>query len=373
MSNITDFFIKDKMLLKYNGADSDVIIPDSVTTIRSGVFLLSPARVTSITVPDSVTQIVSDAFSYCIHVRNIKIGKKVKKIAEHFNDCSVLTNICVDSENPFFMDIDGNLYTKDGKTLIRYMRGKRAKSFIIPNHVTKIASYAFCRCNSLNKIIIPDSVTEIDTGAFSECENLKEITLPRIKTVSGGLISGCRSLTDFTIPDSVEILHSFDGADGLASITIPRSVGKIEPDSMLGVRLGGKSLSSIGVDKANENYKSADGNLYSKDGKTLIRYAVGKKDKSFEIPKSVTTIKVGAFCTCDNVETIIIPSSVNDIERNAFFLCKNLSAVVIPCSVEKISEHAFLGCEKLVIKGSAGSYAEEYAKENGIPFEAIEE
>ena len=80
MSNLSDFYIKDKMLLKYNGTDSDVIIPDSVTTIRSSVFLLSPARVTSITVSDSVTQIDSDAFSYCIHVRNIKIGKKVKKM-----------------------------------------------------------------------------------------------------------------------------------------------------------------------------------------------------------------------------------------------------------------------------------------------------
>ena len=344
-----------------------------MTTIRSSVFLLSPARVTSITVSDSVTQIASDAFSYCIHVRNIKIGKKVKKIAEHFNDCSVLTNICVDSENPFFMDIGGDLYTKDGKTLIRHMRGKRAKSFTVPNHVTKIASYAFCRCNSLNKIIIPDSVTEIGTGAFSECENLKEITLPRIKTVSGGLISDCRSLTDFIIPDSVETLYSFDGADGLASITIPQNVRNIEPDAMLGVRLGGKILADILVDKANKNYKSVDGNLYSKDGKTLIRYAVGKKDKSFEIPKSVTTIKAGAFCTCNNVETIIIPSSVNDIETNTFFSCKNLSAVVIPCSVKEISEHAFLGCEKLVIKGYTGSYAEKYAKNNGIPFEEIEE
>ena len=47
------------------------------------------------------------------------------------------------------------------------------------------------------------------------------------------------------------------------------------------------ALTSISVDENNTVYKSIDGNLYSKDGKTLVQYAVGKQDKSFVIPDSV--------------------------------------------------------------------------------------
>jgi hypothetical protein len=57
--------------------------------------------------------------------------------------------------------------------------------------------------------------------------------------------------------------------------------------------------------------------------------------------------------------------------HDTFSCCTSLTSVDIPRSVTKIDHGAFDGCDKLVIKGYAGSYAEKYAKENGIPFEAI--
>lgn len=42
-----------------------------------------------------------------------------------------------------------------------------------------------------------------------------------------------------------------------------------------------------------------------------------------------------------------------------------------PDGVNKIGKGVFDGCNKLVIKGYSDSYAEKYAKENDIPFEAI--
>ena len=52
MSNLSDFYIKDKMLLKYHGADDHVVIPETVTTIRSGAFFLIKTRVKSIDISD---------------------------------------------------------------------------------------------------------------------------------------------------------------------------------------------------------------------------------------------------------------------------------------------------------------------------------
>ncbi|MCI9185764.1 MAG: hypothetical protein HFF33_00235 [Oscillospiraceae bacterium] len=44
--------------------------------------------------------------------------------------------------------------------------------------------------------------------------------------------------------------------------------------------------------------------------------------------------------------------------------------VAIPASVTEIESSAFYGCKKLTIHAPAGSAAEQYAKENGIRFEA---
>ena len=38
---------------------------------------------------------------------------------------------------------------------------------------------------------------------------------------------------------------------------------------------------------------------------------------------------------------------------------------------KKSRDDVFYGCNQLTIHGNKGSYAEQYAKENGIPFEEI--
>ena len=42
--------------------------------------------------------------------------------------------------------------------------------------------------------------------------------------------------------------------------------------------------------------------------------------------------------------------------------------VTVPQSVHTIGTDAFAKCTKLTIHAPAGSYAEQYAKENNIPF-----
>ena len=77
----------------------------------------------------------------------------------------------------------------------------------------------------------------------------------------------------------------------------------------------------------NKYYKDIDGNLYTKDGKTLIQYAIGKKDTSFIIPDGVTTIGDWAFGGCRSLTSITIPSSVTSIGNNAFLWCDSLNTV----------------------------------------------
>ena len=168
----------------YKGTASSFVIPDSVTKIADKTFY-NCSSLTSVTIPNSVTSIGSDAFF----------------------GCSSLTSITVDENNVNYKSIDGNLYSKDGTTLIKYAIGKTETSFTIPDSVTNIGNNAFSGCRSLTGITIPNSVTSIGSWAFSGCRSLTSITIPDSVTIIGSwAFSGCRSLTSITIPDSVTII-----------------------------------------------------------------------------------------------------------------------------------------------------------------------
>ncbi len=309
-----------------------------------------------------VTSIDPLAFENCTDIVSVIIPDSVTSIAMlAFNNCSSLANITVDENNPNYKSIDGNLYSKDGKTLILYAAGKTEISFKIPYCVTTISELAFGGCTALTSVTIGNSLTSNSRFAFSGCTGLTSITVdennPNYKSIDGNLYSKdgktliqyaigktetsftipdsvtnigydafsyCTSLISVTIPDSITSIcgGAFSGCTSLTSIAIPYSVtNNIGED----VFLGCTGLASITIDEKNPNYKSIDGNLYSKDGKRLIQYAIGKSDASFKIPDSVTTIGRVAFFGCDNLISVTIPNSVTYIGAGAFSDCTNLT------------------------------------------------
>ncbi len=88
------------------------------------------------------------------------------------------------------------------------------------------------------------------------------------------------------------------------------------------------------------------------------------------IPKEVRIIGGWAFYENESLSQVIIPYGVNEIGYGAFRSCPNLTHIHIPVSLTKIADTAFFESDKIVILASMGSYAEQYAKENNIPFVA---
>ena len=72
---------------------------------------------------------------------------------------------------------------------------RSVESFVIPDGVTSIGSFAFSGCKSLTNITIPDGVTSIGNNAFSYCERLAIITMPNsVTSIGTAAFAGCYML-----------------------------------------------------------------------------------------------------------------------------------------------------------------------------------
>ena len=145
------------------------------------------------------------------------------------------------------------------------------------------------------------------------------------------------------IPSSVTSIgdHAFSRCSAVEKIIIHEGVTSI---GEYGVFDDNASLTSIEVAPGNKNFKSINGDLYSKDGSRLLRYAMGKRDTGFIIPASVKSIARAAFSGCDALENVTLSPLLTEIGSYAFSFCKALQRVEIPALVTKIPDGAFFCC-----------------------------
>ena len=290
-------------LLAYIGSDTNVIIPNSVTTIGYGAFY-GCVDLTSVTIPNSVTTIGNSAFSGCSGLTSVTIPNSVDAIHDcTFQYCTGLTSVTIPNSVTYIGDIDtANIHsTHDGA----FYGCTALTSITIPNSVTYIGGYTFYGCTGLTSVTLPDYIDYIGgygncyigEYAFAYCSGLTSVTIPDyigdyvINNVIGNYaFSGCSGLTSVTIPNSVTSIGyaAFQGCSGLTSVTIPNSVTDI-----------------------------AD---YAFQGCTGLT--------SVTIPNRVNTIRNYAFQGCTGLTSVTIGKRVYRIEEGAFYGCNNLYEVV---------------------------------------------
>jgi len=204
--------------------DATFTIPSTVTSIGEWAFYIC-SDLKNVTIGSSVITIGNNAFCFCFNLANImfaenseltsigssvfrdcsyltsiEIPNSVTSIGEDaFRGCISLSNMGVAEGNLNYCSINGNLYNKEATTLIQYAIGKTDTTFIIPNTVTSIEDYAFCRCYNLTSVIIPNSVTSIGEDAFSGCSRLTNVTIGNsVESIGDSAFSGCYNLTNVT-------------------------------------------------------------------------------------------------------------------------------------------------------------------------------
>ncbi len=283
---------------------------------------------------DKVTGIGAYAFEYCYSLTSVVIGESVEIIGEHaFYKCSSLTSAAIGESVEIISDY-------------AFAYCSKITSIVIGGRVTSIGDLAFCYCSSLTNVVIPDSVESIGNSAFFSNKGLMSVVIgKRVERIGNYAFLDCNSLASIVMGESVESIGDrvFEQCFSLTSVVIPDGLTRIGEHVFSNCR----SLTSIEVDENNQYYKDIDGNLYSKDGKTLIQYATGKIDTSYAVPDGVEIIGDYAFKYCRSLVSVVIGNSVTSIGSYAFAGCGNLTSVAIGDSVTSIGTDAFYYCISL--------------------------
>ncbi len=240
--------------------------------------------------------------------------------------------------------INGYMVTSIGKAAFSCCES--LTSVTIPKLVTYIGIVAFSLCISLTAITIPEGVTSIGDYSFFGCSSLTEITIPEgVTLIDGYAFNGCSSMMTVTLPKTLASIDNsaFEGCSRLKAITIPEGVTSIG-DSVF---LKCSELSGIEVSVNNNDYTSINGVLYNKDKTKIICYPGRKKEQSYNIPKSVTSIAEYTFYECSELKTITIPEGVTSIGEYTFSGCSSLTTITIPEGITDIGEYAFSKCSSL--------------------------
>ena len=151
--------------------------------------------------------------------------------------------------------------------------------------------------------------------------------------------------TEVTVPEGVKFIAAwaFKNCVRVEKITLHSEIIHISPQAFEGC----VSLKSVSFQGDNPNYRTVNGDLYTKNGEELVYYAAGKPDECFTVPSGVQTVGEGAFLSAPNLKTVTVPEGVTTIDRLAFADCHNLEYVSLPNTVTTIGVGAFSLCSDL--------------------------
>lgn len=371
------FKIEDGVLLKYEGTDSVVVIPEEVEKIGERAFIGNKV-ITEVTMPDTIVSIGKDAFEECIKLKTVKFSEKLERIeSSAFRKCKVLTeavlpetlsyvgysafagcpklkviscpseNIQMDS-NPFDGMSDAKcklLYDGNGMLIfagVLFDYIGETEDVVVPNGVKRIMNNAFApsgwgETSNIKSVVLPETVVEVGYRAFATCQKLKSFSAPAGITYGAKAFEGCKGLADDTgliVIDNIALGYFGDSE----VVNIPEGVHTLGDNlfqvEMFGSNANNKKITTV---KLPSTLKKIGSQVFYGNASLM----------SVEIPDGVTEIGSNAFNACTSLVSLNIPDSVVEIGDSAFENCTSLKQINIPTSVQKLGASLFRGCKSL--------------------------
>ncbi len=232
-------------------------------------------------------------------------------------------------------------------TTMTFKGNKKIKKVVIKKGVTSISDKAFQKCGNLTKVTIGDDVKKIGENAFYNCKKLKtvkigknvktiadyafyntavkSVTVPKkVSSMGAGVFYNCKKLKTLTLPGNIKNV-------GTPEYHRPSDKNKAFSDTIDTINFSTDVSTdfikycfakNLNVSKNDKNYKSIDGVIYSKDGKTLVR-----------VPER-TELTVVDGCEEFLVDSVLYSPGLGD--DNYLDHCFELKTIVLPKSVKKI-------------------------------------
>lgn len=322
---------------------NSVTIPSTVKTI--GIRSFYGTKISKITVPSKTKTIGQGAFGSCKSLKTIVMPGDFKlKLEEDTDDklwyvtsdqsavdtitfntklklanVSYLSanNLVVAKNDPSYQSIEGVIYTKDGKGIVR-----------VPQKRTELKIKEGCTEFNMQSVLYNSTDSEGDE--FNNCSKLKKIVIPSsVKSINKVKYKTDRADACDMHVDTIEIAPKDFDANSLYAL-----------GSSLGKNITIESLMKLLPDQI--TYKD---HMYITKDHGLLKY--DGKDANVEIPEEITWIAPEAFYRNETLKNVKLPSKITTIEENTFYGCSELEAVVILDQVTMIGKSAFDECTVL--------------------------
>ncbi len=376
------FVIQFGCLVAYRGNDPDAEIPAGVTVIGKRSFYQS--NIQTVVIPESVTEIEPEAFLFS-QLKSVVIKGKIEKVGVNAFPDNDSVDRCVCAAVPIraftqaaqdsalrkfarlFSESDTNADVfRDNLRFI----GTHLKQ---PQEYGRKLFYHYLSDNAALRHVVLETKTipakDVDwlVGALQEEGNtafVAEMLEYKDRLLAGKKVKKALEKTEaraeqkalsaeMSVADWRKLLK-FSYEDGYVVI---KKVKIKEPIIELPDHIGDRRVRVIASGAFAYYLKKGETELWSPD--------------KIILPDGIEEIQPAAFDCAENTE-IYFPSTVTSLPKDCFCTVENLT-LHIPASVTEIAEELEFDSGEPAFKAiyaPAGSYAEQYAKEHGIPFVA---
>lgn len=196
---VTDYDVSDGILHKYNGSETNVIIPENLSLEEiEGNSFSGNNNVQSIVFPEGVKYIGYNAVSSCRNLTTVTLPTTIRKL-----------DIFAFSYNPMLNTINNSNCIKELGAYV-FSNCTSLNNLDLSN-IEKLSYYVFNNCSNLTNVKIGIAATSVDYRAFNNCNNI---------TISC-YVNSC--IYQFAIDNNISYILLSDEADNLSEMNTRNS------------------------------------------------------------------------------------------------------------------------------------------------------